>query len=68
MYVISLYLFLDIHFAVEKCIEIGSESEIQFPEVKRMELCLLFRLSHDVHNLSSFGTTRSQNGAPTNFT
>lgn len=58
MDVISLYLSIDIAFAVEKCIEIICDSEVEFYEVNTGELGL-FKLSYDMTLVNS-APTRSQ--------
>ncbi|CAI9715573.1 Hypothetical predicted protein [Octopus vulgaris] len=67
MDVVSLYPSIDVDFAVEKCVEMINESEVEFRNVNTEELGLLLRLTYDneyldKHDLSSFCPSRRLRG------
>lgn len=54
MDVVSIYQSIDIDLAVEKCMEIIGESEVEVCNVKTEELDLLLRLTYDNENLDKY--------------
>ncbi|CAI9736119.1 Hypothetical predicted protein [Octopus vulgaris] len=73
MDVVSLYPSIDVDFAVEKCVEMINESQVEFCNVDTEELGLLLRLTYnseylDKHNLSSFCPSRCLRGRPPTIT
>lgn len=51
---VSLYLSIYVVFAIEKCVEMISESEVEFCNVSTEELGLLPRLSYDNEHLDKY--------------